>query len=71
MKGLNGIPYPSEGEQEEDVRYFLKKMGWTKEQLNEYIKRPEKLHSEYPTEKPLWDMASKIYRLLGWKRKRI
>ena len=51
MKGLQGIPYPSEQHQEEDVCYFLKKMGWTRGDLENYLSRPEIPHSAYPSEK--------------------
>jgi N-acetyl sugar amidotransferase len=44
---LAQIPYPSEAEMETDRRYFVKKMGWTDAQLNEYIGRPEKSHALY------------------------
>lgn len=50
LKGVNGIAYPSQAELEEDLIYFLKKMGWTKEQLDDYILRPEISHSDFPSE---------------------
>jgi N-acetyl sugar amidotransferase len=62
VKGLEGIPYPNHQELDMDISYFLKKMGWTLQQLNDYIARPEVLHSSYSTEKPLWDFFTKIYR---------
>ncbi|MDG2130408.1 MAG: N-acetyl sugar amidotransferase [Fuerstiella sp.] len=52
---LEESPYPSEDALNSDKQYFLKKMGWTPEQLDDYIARPEKSHSVYGTEKPLWD----------------
>lgn len=55
LKDLEGLPYPSEKALDEDRRYFLKKMGWTREDLDAYIARPEKRHDVYPTEKRLWD----------------
>ena len=58
VKGLQGIPYPSEREQEEDIVYFLKKMGWTRQQLADYISRPEVPHDQYASEKPLWDFLT-------------
>lgn len=50
LRGLKGIPYPSERELEEDRQYFLKKMGWTARRLDEYLRRPARAHVEYPTE---------------------
>ena len=54
IQGLQGIPYPSEEEQEQDIQYFLKKMNWSHEDLENYLLRPEIKHSIYPTEKPLF-----------------
>lgn len=51
MNGLQGIPYPSEQHQEEDVSYFLKKMGWSRSDLDAYISRPEIPHQAYPSER--------------------
>jgi N-acetyl sugar amidotransferase len=50
LTGINGIAYPSQIELEEDISYFLKKMGWTKGQLDDYISRPEISHAAYPSE---------------------
>lgn len=62
LKGLKGIPYPSEADMQADLVYFLKKMKWTSEQLDDYIKRPEVSHSVYTTEKPIWKFLKGIYR---------
>ena len=55
LKGVDGIPYPTLNALEDDIQYFLKKMGWTRDQLEAYLERPEKLHSLYPSEKPFWN----------------
>jgi N-acetyl sugar amidotransferase len=55
LKSLEQIPYPSESALEADKEYFLKKMGWSKQQLEEYIRRPGKSHELYGSEKWLWD----------------
>jgi len=60
LRSLEEIPYPTIQEQEEDIRYFLKKMGWTREELNDYLKRPEKSHGVYHSEKPFCDIVFKI-----------
>lgn len=59
---IEGIPYSSVEELEQDKAYFLKKLGWTKWQLEEYLKRPERAHSLYPSEKALYDYCSQIYK---------
>ncbi|CAF4669314.1 unnamed protein product, partial [Rotaria sp. Silwood1] len=54
LNGLAGIPYPSEQALEDDKIYFLKKMGWTREQLDAYLKRPEVQHDEKPDGDGMW-----------------
>lgn len=61
IKGLEGIPYPSEKDLEADIAYFLKKMRWTQQELQEYLMRPEVPHNFYSTEKPLWDFLFNLY----------
>ena len=51
---LTEPPYKVETE-EEDIEYFLKKMNWNSEMLEQYLNRPERSHHNYKTEKPLWD----------------
>lgn len=67
LKDLEGIPYPSDKELNEDIQYFLKKMNWSRQQLDDYIKRPEVSHLNFPSEKPLWD---NILRLLRWVKRK-
>ena len=61
LQGLEGIAYASEQALEEDRQYFLKKMGWSADQLENYLSRPAKPHDAYPSEKPLWDFCVKAY----------
>jgi len=65
MQTMEEIPYPSEAALQEDVDYFVKKMGWTPEQLNEYIARPQIPHARYGTEKPRWDRFARLARRLN------
>ena len=58
LEGLKGIAYSSPSQLEEDKDYFLKKMGWSREDLAAYISRPPKSHLEYPSERPLLDFLS-------------
>lgn len=62
LKDLDGIPYPSNEELEEDKRYFLKKMGWSEKQLQSYMERPPVPHMNYQSEKPMWDCLLSIYK---------
>lgn len=62
IDGVAGIPYPSARALEEDRQYFMKKMGWSVQQLDSYLARPERLHSEFGSERSLWDALEGIYR---------
>lgn len=62
LKGLEGIPYPSEKALEEDKIYFMKKMNWTPQQLAEYIARPGRPHSEFGSERALLEFCGRMYR---------
>lgn len=50
LTNLKSIPYPSARDLEDDISYFLKKMGWTRAQLDNYITRPGIMHSIFPSE---------------------
>jgi N-acetyl sugar amidotransferase len=62
LDDLGHSPYPSEALLHEDREYFLKKMGWTRSQLDAYLARPEVPHAAYGSEKPFFDWASGLYR---------
>lgn len=62
LAGLEGIPYESERLLQQDTIYFLKKMGWSRQKLDDYLQRPSQPHDLYPTEKPLWDLLLRQYR---------
>lgn len=64
LETMKQIPYPSESDLQDDIDYFVKKMGWTNEQLAEYIARPEVPHAVYGTEKPLFEKLGKVGRSL-------
>lgn len=55
LEELNKPPFLTEQLLNEDIQYFLKKMGWTRTQFEEYIKRPEVQHDYYGSEKKLWE----------------
>ena len=71
LEDLQGIPFASKNELDADKQYFMKKMGWTTEKLEDYLRRPGKSHMEYPSEKPLWDFCSGIYKKLAERRTRL
>jgi len=65
LRQAQGIAYPSEKEMESDRLYFIKKMGWTEEKFEDYMRRPEKPHDAYPSEAALYRKLLAIYRKLG------
>jgi N-acetyl sugar amidotransferase len=64
LEGLRGIPYSSEKALEADKTYFLKKMGWTRVQLDEYIRRPRRPHTDFASESQLFDACTRFRKLL-------
>lgn len=54
LKILEHLPYSSQRDLDIDIEYFLKKMGWTREKLDTYLKEPEVPHYKYGTEKYLF-----------------
>jgi N-acetyl sugar amidotransferase len=65
LRTMDRIPYPSHADLQRDIDYFVKKMGWTQEQLDEYLARPQVPHARYGTEKPLWDRFARLARRLS------
>lgn len=63
LEHLQQSPYASREELDRDRKYFLKKMGWTERQLEEYLRRPAKAHDEYPSERFAWDFIRKLYQM--------
>lgn len=55
LENLQFPPYASEAELAQDIQYFLKKMQWTRTQLDDYLARPQTSHSHYASEKGLWN----------------
>jgi len=70
LQGIEGNAYPSDAALEEDIQYFLKKMGWTRAELDAYIARPGKPHDLYPSEKGMWDFFVRMHRRLVARRTR-
>jgi N-acetyl sugar amidotransferase len=65
LQQASGIAYPSEREMEADRLYFLKKMGWSEEKFAEYMARPERPHTAYPSEVHLYQRLLGLYRSLN------
>jgi N-acetyl sugar amidotransferase len=64
LEGLKGIPYLSEEALEADKTYFVKKMGWTKAQLDDYIRRPRRPHTDFASELNLFNACIRLRKIL-------
>lgn len=56
--------YPDADDLVKDKKYFLKKMNWTEEQLDDYLTRPEISHENYGSEKWMRDLAKRLRNML-------
>lgn len=71
IAGLTPIAYPSEEALEEDVVYFLKKMNWSRSELDAYLARPEVRHDAYRSEKWIADLSRHVpQRVKRWLRRK-
>ena len=61
---MEGIAYPSQQALEDDIAYFLKKMRWTRADLDAYIARPRKPHDQYGSEIALFGVAQRVFRAI-------
>ena len=68
---LHEIAYPSDKDLDSDRTYFLKKMGWSRAKLDDYLARPEIPHDAYPSEAALWDRLLGLYRKLNLRVGRV
>ena len=59
---LKEDPYHTDATLESDITYFLKKMGFTRKDLDDYLVRPPVLHSQFRTDQNLLDFYHKIFR---------
>jgi N-acetyl sugar amidotransferase len=59
------IAYPSEKDLQADIKYFKKKMMWSDEKFEDYMRRPEKPHTAYPSEAWLYHGLIDLYRRLN------
>lgn len=55
-------PYPSATELETDIAFFLKKLGWTRGQWDDYLARPERRHDEFGSEARRYAFARSLSR---------
>jgi len=58
---LSKLPYQDEQALQEDIDFFLKKMKWSRTDLENYLTRPRKEHEEYGSEERVYQILKNIY----------
>lgn len=71
LRQASGIAYPSEKDIQIDRLYFIKKMEWTEGTFQAYMSRPERPHTDYPSEVMLYHRLLSLYRRLNLKSGRL
>jgi N-acetyl sugar amidotransferase len=59
--------YSTTAERQSDTEYFLKKIGWNMDDLQEYLARPTVEHDEFSSELSLWNFAIRVNNFLKTK----
>lgn len=57
--------YPSEQDLEQDIAFFRKKVGWSPQEWDDYLRRPRREHRAYASEVEWYARARTLGRLLG------
>jgi hypothetical protein len=57
---LGNSPYPTQEQLEKDMEYFLKRMEWSKNDLENYLKRPPRSHDSFASD----DQTIKILKFI-------
>ena len=64
LTALQSDPYPSQEDLDRDIAYFLKKLGWSRVQWDDYLVRPERPHSDYASERSRYNAFRGLGRRL-------
>lgn len=64
LETLSAIPYGSESDLNADIKYFLKKMDWSLSDLEKYLSREEVNHSNFDSEKNLFQKLTSLRKYL-------
>ena len=65
---LTHSPYPDPEQEAQDLRFVKKKLGFTDEEFEAYLRAPVVGHEAFPSEKKLWDRLDAVRRLLARSR---
>lgn len=67
LRQLATPPYPDPQQEEQDRIYLMKKLGFSEEELDAYIRAPGIAHETYGSELPMYRALLKVYRMLERK----
>jgi N-acetyl sugar amidotransferase len=56
LAALEAPAYPSQADLDGDIAYFLKKLGWTADEWDAYLQRPERPHAAFASERARYDL---------------
>jgi N-acetyl sugar amidotransferase len=59
---LRKSPYPDEDDLKSDIDYFLKKMNWVQNDLDQYLARSPVIHGKYPSEFLIAQKLNKLFK---------
>lgn len=65
LRMLATPPYPDPRQQEQDRVFLMKKLGFSEEQFEQYIRTPGVAHAVYGTELPMYRALMRVYRSFG------
>lgn len=64
LKDLELTTYPNIKDLEQDIQYFLKKMKWSQNDLDNYLTKPSKSHQDFKSEFGFYQTILKIYKTI-------
>lgn len=64
LQKLVELPYVDATLERQDIKFVLKKLGYTESEFDKYINSPGVSHNLYKSEEPLWNFLKKFHRLV-------
>ena len=62
---LNESTYHNDELEKQDLKFVIKKLGFSEAEFMEYINAPRVHHNHFKTEEPLWNGLKKLYKLIS------
>lgn len=68
LRLIQESPYPNFNQEREDYEYVLKKLGFSREEFEQYVALPAVPHDTYRSEKLIWDLLYRSYKYVNGLR---